>query len=141
MFLGQFEYAFDAKGRVAIPVKWRDAFRAGAVVTKGFDANLIAYPKAAFQERVATHAALPSDRPETRDLLRWLYSSSRELDLDAQGRLLVPTDLRGYAHIDRDSVIVGSIHFIEIWSPDLLAERIARVESDPSQMAAAVGAR
>ena len=117
MFLGRFEHAIDAKGRMALPARYRDDLADGVVVTRGFDRCLLVYPLAAWTPLAERVAALSISDPDVRALRRLLFADAADLDLDKQGRILIPADLRDYAEVDREAVVVGMHTFIEIWSP------------------------
>jgi MraZ protein len=118
MFLGEYEHTVDDKGRMAIPAKFRAGLAEGLVVTRGFDQNLLLYPMAIWRELAARINALPMSQPATRNLRRLLFSGAADVELDKQGRILLPANLREYAGITADSVVTGMDSFIEIWSKD-----------------------
>lgn len=118
MFLGEYEHNVDAKGRIAIPAKFRDDLTDGLVVTRGFDQNLLLYPAAAWREVADKVNSLPMGQPATRNLRRLLFASAADLEMDKQGRILLPANLREYAGIDAEAVVAGMDSFIEIWSRD-----------------------
>ena len=118
MFLGEHEHTVDDKGRMAIPAKFRAGLAEGLVVTRGFDQNLLVYPMSIWRELAARINALPMSQPATRNLRRLLFSGAADLELDKQGRILLPANLREYAGIAADAVVTGMDSFIEIWSKD-----------------------
>jgi MraZ protein len=118
MFLGEYEHSVDSKGRMAIPAKFREELAAGLVVTRGFDQNLLLYPMAAWREVAERVNALPMAQPATRNLRRLLFASAADLEVDKQGRILLPANLREYAGIDGEAIVAGMDTFIEIWSKD-----------------------
>jgi MraZ protein len=103
---------------MAIPAKFRAGLAEGLVVTRGFDQNLLLYPMAIWRELAARINALPMSQPATRNLRRLLFSGAADVELDKQGRILLPANLREYAGITADSVVTGMDSFIEIWSKD-----------------------
>ena len=118
MFLGRYAHALDAKGRLAIPARFREDLAEGVVLTRGIDRCLSLYPMAAWlplAERVST---LPITDPDARNFRRMVFAEAINLDLDGQGRILVPPELRRYAGLERDAVVVGVHTSVEIWSPD-----------------------
>ncbi len=118
MFLGEYEHTVDTKGRVAIPAKFRSELEEGLVVTRGFDQNLLVYPMSVWKELAERVNALPMSQPATRNLRRLLFASAADLELDKQGRILLPANLRQYAGIETDAVVAGMDSFIEIWSSE-----------------------
>ena len=116
MFLGEYEHTIDTKGRIAIPAKFREDLAEGLVVTRGFDQNLLVYPMDVWRELAAKINALPMSQPATRNLRRLLFASAANLELDKQGRILLPANLREYAAIETEAVIAGMDSFMELWS-------------------------
>lgn len=117
MFLGRFGYSVDQKGRLAVPARFRDALGAAAVLTRGIDPCLVLYPLDTWRPLAEKIDALPIADPAARAFRRLLYAEAAHVELDSQGRMLLPPELRGWAGIDRDAIIVGVHTSIEIWSP------------------------
>jgi MraZ protein len=124
MFMGEFTHAIDDKGRLTIPVKFREELAYGAVITRGYDRHLMLYSADAFKRITARAETLSLTNPEHRALLRLTYSGASEAVPDRQGRILVPEYLRQYAGIDTECVIVGVGHAIEVWSTLGWAEQL-----------------
>jgi MraZ protein len=121
VFRGNNEINMDAKGRMAIPARYRDALTAGCdgqlVATIDIeDRCLFLYPLPAWQEIEAQIAKLPTFNPDTRRLQRLLIGHARELEMDSSGRVLIPPELRTYAGLDKEVVLVGQGHRFELWS-------------------------
>ena len=135
MFLGRFNHSLDAKGRLAIPAKFRGALADGLVVTRGIDRCLSVYPLAAWQALAERVSALSISDPDARHLKRMVFGEATDESLDAQGRIVLPPELRRYAGIEREVVAVGMNTYIELWDPDRWAELTARVEDEGSSIA------
>ena len=118
MFLGRYDHTIDTKGRLALPARYRDDLAGGVVVTRGFDACLLVYPMAQWAPLAERVAGLSISDPDVRALRRLLFADAADLDLDKQGRILIPAGLRDHAGLDRDAVVAGMHSFIEIWSPE-----------------------
>lgn len=118
MFLGEYDHSVDDKGRMAIPAKFRAGLAEGLVVTRGFDQNLLMYPMTMWRELSARVNALPQTDPASRTLRRLLFGSAADFELDKQGRILLPANLRSYAGIESEAVVAGMDTFIEIWAKD-----------------------
>lgn len=137
MFRGQFEHAMDAKGRVSLPSRFRDALvRSGddrLIVTRGLrDPCLDVFPMKrweAFEQRVA---ALPRFDAGVIKLRRLYVSAAVECELDGQGRLLVPPGLREYATLDKAVLWAGMGESAELWSADRWAETQKAAAEDTS---------
>ena len=119
MFLGQFQHTIDSKGRVSIPVKFReyltDRYEESLVVTSDLDQCLAAYPREEWQLIIEKAKKLPQEQPEVKDWMRVFYSRAVECPLDRQGRVLVPPALREHAKLNRQIILLGLGHKIEVW--------------------------
>lgn len=123
MFRGNNEINMDAKGRMAVPARYRDALSVGCenrlIATIDIQDNcLIIYPQPEWEKLEAQIAALPSFNPTTRKLQRLLIGYARELELDSNGRVLIPPELRKHAGLEKEVVLVGQSHRFELWSQD-----------------------
>ena len=135
MFLGRFSHSLDAKGRLAIPAKFRGELADGLVVTRGIDRCLSVYPLAAWQTLAERVSALSISDPDARQFRRMVFAEAVDEALDAQGRILVPPELRRYAEIDREAVVVGMNTYLEIWNPTRWEGLSALVEDEGSSIA------
>jgi MraZ protein len=119
MFLGQFSYTLDSKGRLTIPSRFREELPAEIVVTRGLDRCLVVYPIEVWREISQKVTSLPITDPRGRALRRVFFADAADAELDKQGRVLIPDRLREYAGLDLSSevVIVGLDRFIELWDP------------------------
>lgn len=135
MFLGRFSHNLDAKGRLAIPAKFRGALSHGLVITRGIDRCLSVYPMAAWQTLAERVSALSISDPNARQFKRMVFAEAVDEVLDAQGRVLVPPELRRYAEIDREAVVVGMNTYVEIWTPTRWDSLTATVEDEGATIA------
>ncbi len=117
MFTGEYRVAVDDKGRIAVPVQFRAEFAAGGLVSKWLDGCLALHPRAAWELVAARVDPLPFTDASARDLTRFLYGTAFEIELDKQGRMVVPAVLRAFAKLDDLAVMVGSRNHLELWSP------------------------
>ncbi len=117
MFLGQFSYTLDSKGRLTIPSRFREELPVEIVVTRGLDRCLVVYPIEVWREISQKVTSLPITDPRGRALRRVFFADAADAELDKQGRVLIPDRLREYAGLDlsSDVVIVGLDRFIELW--------------------------
>lgn len=120
MFLGQFSYTLDSKGRLTIPSRFREELPAEVVVTRGMDRCLVLYPIDVWKEISGKVTSLSITDPRARSLRRLLFADAINLELDRQGRVLIPDRLRDYAGLElsSDVVIVGLDSFVELWDPE-----------------------
>ncbi|MDO4616324.1 MAG: division/cell wall cluster transcriptional repressor MraZ [Lachnospiraceae bacterium] len=122
MFMGEYSHSVDAKGRLIIPVRFRDELGDNFVITKGLDGCLYIYPSSEwmlFQEKLRK---LPLTNKNARTLVRFFVSGAAECELDKQGRILIPATQREFAGITKDVVLAGSIDRIEVWSKERWSE-------------------
>ena len=120
MFLGQFSYTLDIKGRLTIPSRFRDGLPTEVVLTRGMDRCLVVYPIDVWKEISEKVTSLSITNRRARSLRRQLFADAINLELDRQGRILIPDRLREYAGLElsSDVVTVGLESFIELWDPE-----------------------
>ncbi len=140
MFLGEYEHNIDQKGRVAIPARLRDAFSKGLVLSRGFEKCIVVYPLAEWNKVAEKLAALPMTQSKVRRINRSTFSSAFQQELDGQGRVLVPPQLREYAGINGDVVVVGVNNYLEIWSKENWAAESGTMDNEAWQLAESVEA-
>ena len=114
--LGQHRYQLDAKGRIALPQKFRDEFADGVYLTLGQDGCLFAYPGEEWSRRSAEVRSAPLGGKEARDYARMFFGNAERADLDGQGRLVIPQSLRPRAGLTREVVVLGVGERLEIWA-------------------------
>lgn len=116
MFMGEYNHTIDAKGRLIIPSKFRETLGDTFVVTKGLDGCLFVYDNVewnAFEEKLKS---LPITNKDARQFARFFLAGAAEVEVDKQGRILVPNVLREFAELNKDVVLIGVASRIEIWS-------------------------
>jgi len=116
MFLGEYEHSIDVKGRLAVPAKFRPQLGDGLVVTRGFDRCLQVYPVEQWLQLSERVSNLPVGSVAARQLRRLLFAGAFDTELDRQGRILLPANLRDYAGIADQAVVTGMNTFFEIWA-------------------------
>ncbi|MBI2850498.1 MAG: division/cell wall cluster transcriptional repressor MraZ [Chloroflexi bacterium] len=119
MFLGEFEYKIDEKGRVPIPPKFRQELKEGVVLTTGQEKCIIAYSQGNWNEMADTLTKGTLAASKLRKLNRALFATAFSLNLDGQGRIALPTPLREYAGIKDEVVIAGANTYLELWNKEL----------------------
>jgi MraZ protein len=140
VFLGEYEHTIDDKGRLAIPARFREQLSAGVIVTRGFDACLIGFPRSYWDRLAQRVSSLPFGQNGTRDIQRRLFSAAADLPLDRQGRILIPQNLRDFAGLGDQVVIAGLNEYFEVWSSTRWAEVLNGMDSDPNAFAAQLAA-
>ncbi|MGZ3498957.1 MAG: division/cell wall cluster transcriptional repressor MraZ [Vulcanimicrobiaceae bacterium] len=122
-FTGQVEHALDDKGRLIVPARFRERLGTGFILTIAQpDPCLALYPAATWADFCERLEAAPRKDERYRRLVRHLFAHTEEVACDAQGRLLIPTALRAYAHIERDVISIGSLTRVEVWAKERYAE-------------------
>jgi len=116
MFLGEFEYRIDEKGRVPIPPKFREAIRHGVVLTPGVEKCITAYPVSEWKKMADTFTTGPITPSKLRKLNRAIFATAFSLTIDGQGRIALPVPLREYAEIMDDVIIAGVNTYFELWN-------------------------
>jgi transcriptional regulator MraZ len=136
MFLGEFEHTIDDKSRLTLPARFRDALAGGAVLTRGLDECLDVFPREDWNRMVeARLAPLDPFTREARELKRFFFSGAADVDLDKQGRVLVPPPLRERARLGREVVVVGVHDHLEIWDRGGWRDHLAAVEGSADHVA------
>ncbi len=114
MFLGEHEHTIDAKGRMAVPAKFRVQMDRGSVISKGMGVCLSVYTMKGWEEKSAELASGKTSA-DLRDFERRIYPSASEIELDGQGRMIIPAKLRAYAKLDTEVTVAGVRDHFEIW--------------------------
>jgi len=129
MFLGEFFHTIDDKGRLTLPSKWRTDLGHGVVVTRGVDKCLFVFTSPDFEKLAERIAALPMTQVEAREFSRHFFSGAADVELDKQGRILIPQNLREYAGLNGEVIVVGVNQRAEIWSAKAWPEVRSSFES------------
>ncbi|HTI14105.1 MAG TPA: division/cell wall cluster transcriptional repressor MraZ [Dictyobacter sp.] len=133
MFLGEYEHTVDAKGRMAIPAKFRPLLAGGAIISKGMGTCLSVYTLERWEQRSdELVSGMSSD--ELRDFERRVYPSASEIELDAQGRMIIPAKLRTYAKLGNEVTIAGVRDHFEIWDRTVWREYQDRLDTEGSKI-------
>lgn len=116
MFIGEYQHSIDNKNRMIIPSKFREELGDKFVLTKGLDGCLYAYTLNEWKILEEKLKRLPLTSKDARAFVRFFFSGANEIDIDKQGRALIPQNLSEYATIEKDIVCIGVSTRIEIWS-------------------------
>ena len=117
-FSGEYQHSVDAKGRMIVPSKFRDLLGETFMVTRGLDNCLFVYPKEAWEAFTQKLKQLPISNTNARQFVRFFLSGAVECELDKQGRILLPQNLRTYADISKDVAVIGVGERAEIWNSE-----------------------
>lgn len=115
MFIGEYTHAIDDKGRVSVPAKFRANLQEGVVITRGLDHCLFIYPKKEWGTLAEKLSQLPLSQKQSRAFARLMLAGAWDVELDSQGRVMLPEYLRTYAHITKQVVIAGLYNRLELW--------------------------
>ncbi len=118
MFMGTTHNSIDDKNRVIVPAKLRAELGARCILTKGLDVCLNIYTMADWERQMEKIARLPESDPKVRAFIRHFCGNAAECELDKQGRIVIPQELKEYAGIDKDLVTIGAMTKIELWARD-----------------------
>ena len=130
MYLGEYNHTIDAKGRLIIPVKFREALGESFVITKGMDGCLFVFDESEWTSFSEKLRALPMINKETRQFTRFFLSGADEVSVDKMGRILIPQNLREFASISKDVLLVGVGNRVEIWSKELWEGTVSYEDMD-----------
>lgn len=119
MFMGEYRHTIDDKGRLIIPAKFREELGSSFVITRGLDHCLFVYPRPEWLHLEGKLRALPFTRSDARAFTRFFFSGATEVGLDKQGRVQLPSNLRQFAKLEKECVVIGVSSRLEIWSSEL----------------------
>lgn len=114
--LGQHRYQLDTKGRIALPAKFREPFGEGVYLTLGQDGCLFAFPKQEWDRRSEEVRSRPLNGQHARAYARMFFGNAERVELDTQGRLVIPQKHRSEVGIGREVLVIGVSDRLEIWS-------------------------
>ena len=135
MLIGEYSHSIDTKGRIIMPAKLKEDIGENFVITKGLDGCLFVYSKAEwknFEEKLRT---FPLTNKDARALVRFFLAGAMECEIDKQGRFLVSSNLREFASLEKDVVIIGVLDKIEIWSKDKWLEYSKKENMEADEIA------
>ncbi|WAA10625.1 division/cell wall cluster transcriptional repressor MraZ [Fervidibacillus albus] len=135
MFMGEYRHNVDAKGRIIIPVKFREQLGDVFVLTRGLDQCLFGYPMEEWKVIEEKIKSLPLTKKDARAFARFFFSGATECEIDKQGRINIPTSLISYGNIEKECVVVGVSNRIEIWNAKIWEEYFTQSEQSFAEIA------
>jgi MraZ protein len=126
---GEYQHRIDPQGRVAIPASYRESFKAGIYLMKGFDPCVWAFTPMEWESYSAPYAAMSANSRMARTLRRRVFSTTFKLDLDRQGRAVLPQPLRQYAGLQDEVVIAGAGTWLEMWDKGRWEQQLVEMEA------------
>lgn len=139
MFIGEYQHNVDAKKRVALPSKFRKELGRKVVVTRGLDKCLFVYPLKTWEELAEKLGTLPMGESGTRSFVRLMLAGAIDVDLDKQGRVLLPEYLKEYAGLDRNVTVAGLFNRLEIWDEEKWKSYRNGAEANTDEIAEQLG--
>ena len=139
MFIGEYSHNLDEKGRLSVPKKFRDELAEGAVVTRGLDSCLFLYTKEEWKKLAEKLASLPFAQANTRAFARLMLAGAMDVEVDKQGRVMIPEYLRKFANVTKSVVVAGLYNRLEIWDEDIWEEYKKKTEQESSDIAEKMG--
>ena len=128
MFLGEYEYKVDNKGRLPLPPKFRQELTGELVLSKGLEKCIVVYPIDEWRKIADTLSAKALPSSKYRTMNRAMFGSAFNLTLDGQGRIALPPTLRSRIEIGNTAFVVGANNCVEIWNPALWKTEKATAE-------------
>ena len=114
---GEYKHSIDAKGRLAMPARLREELGERFTVTKGLDGCLAVYPEKEWEALEQRIRGLGNGE-KARRVKRYYFANAFDAQLDAQGRILIPANLREFADLQKDVVVIGQLDHAEIWDSE-----------------------
>lgn len=139
MLLGEYKHNLDLKGRVAIPAKFRQKLAGGAIVTRGLDRCLFVFGGKEWETLAQKLTALPLAQANSRAFVRLMLAGAVDVEIDKQGRILIPDYLREYAGLKKQTVIAGLYNRAEIWDEEAWRLYKQKTENASDEIAEKLG--
>jgi MraZ protein len=123
LLIGKYTNTLDQKGRVFVPAAFRSDLENRFVLTRGSEEkSLYIYPMDEWKKFVEKLQQLPTSKKDSRMIIRHFCANATNCDMDSQGRILIPAELREKSELQRDVVFIGMVNRIEIWSAENVKE-------------------
>jgi len=139
MFIGEYNHNLDEKGRLAVPIKFRNDLKKGAVVTKGLDGCLFLYPLSEWKVLADKLSKLPISQANTRAFARLMLAGAMDVQVDKQGRIIIPDYLRKYAGMKKKIIVSGLYNHLEIWDENNWEKYKRKTEKESGDIAEKLG--
>ena len=135
IFAGEYEHRIDPQGRGAIPARFKMSFVDGIVLGRAYDNCVVVYTPEEWERAAADISQQPNTASSARKLARLTFSGAYVGTLDRSGRVVIPAQLREYAGLGEDVIIVGTGRFIEIWSTVAWSEERRTLDTEATDIA------
>jgi len=139
MFIGEYQHSIDIKKRLAVPSKFRGELGSKIVVTRGLDKCLFIYPLKVWEELAKKLGSLPVGEAGTRSFIRLMLAGATDVEIDKQGRILIPDYLKKYAGLKKNITIAGLYNRLEIWDEKKWNNYKSKTEKNADEIAEQLG--
>lgn len=139
MFIGEYQHILDNKNRLALPSKFRKDFKGKAVITRGLDNCLFIYPLKEWQTIAEKLGSMPVGEKNTRSFVRLMLAGAVDVDIDSQGRVLVPDYLKNHGMLEKDVIVAGLFNRLEVWDKNNWDKYKQSAEKDQNEIAEQLG--
>jgi MraZ protein len=133
--MGEYSHTLDIKGRLIFPAKFREMLGEKFIATKGLDGCLFVYTQEEWAILENKLKQLPLAKPEARAFVRFFFAGAAELEVDKQGRVLLPNNLREHAKLDKEVIVIGVSSRIEIWGKEAWNEYNNQISPEVTKIA------
>ena len=137
-FFGNYQHSLDIKGRVFIPAKFRDGLAPEFMLAKWLDGRIAAFPMSKFDEISEKLENIPFSDSNGRQFMDFVYNGASPCEVDKQGRISIPPDLREYAGLDKDVCIAGASDYVAIWDYDTWKKRSNEYDKNADALAESI---
>ena len=138
-FTSEFESKLDTKGRLVLPAKIKAQLPSGEgdelVIRRGFELCLIIYPMVEFKKVFSKISGLSEFNEEYRKLQRNFFSGTATVELDANGRFVIPKNMLSYAQLEKDLILIGMGNKVEVWNPSIYEKHLIKDPGELSKLA------
>ena len=138
-FTSEFESKLDTKGRLVLPARIKAQLPSGEgdelVIRRGFEPCLIIYPMVEFKKVFSKISGLSEFNEEYRKLQRNFFSGTATVELDANGRFVIPRNMLSYAQLEKDIILIGMGNKVEVWNPSIYEKHLIKDSSELSKLA------
>jgi MraZ protein len=138
-FTSEFESKLDTKGRLVLPARIKAQLPpdegSELVIRRGFEPCLIIYPMVEFKKVFSKISGLSEFNEEYRKLQRNFFSGTATVELDANGRFVIPRNMLSYAQLEKDLILIGMGNKVEVWNPSIYEKHLIKDSSELSKLA------
>jgi MraZ protein len=135
MLIGEYETKLTEKNRLALPKKFREGLGSKIIVTAGYEGCLIVVNEQMFTNLTKEILEGRFINDAVRDTTRFLIGSAHEIEMDTQGRFVLPQPLKAYANISQEATFLGLMRWVEIWDKEVWDKRKANIAGQSSEIA------